>query len=272
MPILIAVIDFLVVLLLLRLLIRPNEAFFHPIYGIIYRITDVILTPSRYITRTPLQGVLLTVLVLVALRGALYVVGSTAPLTQGIGKSIIDLVRFLFQAYMVMWVISVSSGGRFGSTMVHIIARAFLPIDSALMRLGIPRRHFHVGAFFFLLILFTVLVVAIDALLVNAIVPSVRSVLIGFIIGLSLVVKLFPWPGFFCIVIIAGALLSWVSPDPSNPVVQAIYVISEPLLRPFRRLLPNLGGLDFSPIVALLAFNFIGGILLQVLVELSRRI
>ena len=272
MPILIAVIDFLVVLLLLRLLIRPNEAYFHPIYGIIYRITDVILTPSRYLTRTPLQGVLLTVLVLVVLRGALYVVGSMAPVTQGIGKSILDLFQFLFQAYMVMWVISVSSGGRFGSTMVHIVARAFLPIDSALMRLGIPRRHFLAGAFFFLLILFTVLVVAINALLIEAVVPSVQSVLLALIFGLSLVVKLFPWPGFFCIVIIAGALLSWVSPDPSNPVVQAIYAISEPLLRPFRRITPNLGGIDISPIIALFVFNFVGNILLQVLVELSRRI
>ncbi|MDB9822393.1 YggT family protein [Deltaproteobacteria bacterium] len=74
--------------------------------------------------------------------------------------------------------------------------------------------------------------------------------------GLILVLGLFP--GFFSVVIIIGVLLSWVSPDPYNPIVQTIYSISEPLLAPFRRFTPNLGGLDISPIFALLCFQFLG--------------
>jgi YggT family protein len=74
--------------------------------------------------------------------------------------------------------------------------------------------------------------------------------------GLMLIFGLFP--GFFSIVIIIGVLLSWVSPDPYNPVVQTILSISEPLLDPFRRFVPNLGGLDISPILALICFRVIG--------------
>ncbi len=66
------------------------------------------------------------------------------------------------------------------------------------------------------------------------------------------------FPGFFSIVIIIGALLSWVSPDPYNPIVQTIYSISEPLLEPFRRFVPYLGGLDISPILALICFQVLG--------------
>ena len=62
--------------------------------------------------------------------------------------------------------------------------------------------------------------------------------------------------GFLSLVIIIGALLSWVSPDPYNPVVQTIYGISEPLLEPFRKIIPNLGGLDISPIAALICFSY----------------
>ena len=93
---------------------------------------------------------------------------------------------------------------------------------------------------------------------------SALSLLYGIGEGLILVLALFPFPGFFSLIIIIGALLSWVSPDPSNPVVQIIYGISEPLLMPFRRLLPLLGGLDISPILALLCFQVFGVIGMQI--------
>ncbi|MDQ6965757.1 MAG: YggT family protein [Mariprofundaceae bacterium] len=59
------------------------------------------------------------------------------------------------------------------------------------------------------------------------------------------------------IVVIARAVLSWVSPDPYNPIVRIIIQISEPLLHPVRRRLPVLGGMDISPIVVILAAYFL---------------
>ncbi len=60
-------------------------------------------------------------------------------------------------------------------------------------------------------------------------------------------------------VIIVRALLSWVSPDPYNPIVRVLTSVTEPVLRPLRRLVPprRLGGLDLSPILALLALEFV---------------
>lgn len=54
--------------------------------------------------------------------------------------------------------------------------------------------------------------------------------------------------------VIIAALVSWVSPDPRNPIVRFLYVTTEPLFRPFRRLLPpsRTGGLDLSPLFVLL--------------------
>jgi YggT family protein len=54
------------------------------------------------------------------------------------------------------------------------------------------------------------------------------------------------------VIIIARVTVSWVKLSPSNPILIIIYGISEPMLRPIRRLLPNTGGLDFSPIVVII--------------------
>jgi YggT family protein len=64
-------------------------------------------------------------------------------------------------------------------------------------------------------------------------------------------------------VIIASALMSWVSPDPRNPIVQFLRQITEPVLAPARRLLPpwKTGGLDLSPIIVLIAIQIVEWIL-----------
>jgi YggT family protein len=57
------------------------------------------------------------------------------------------------------------------------------------------------------------------------------------------------------IVVIVAALISWVSPDPRNPIVRFLYAVTEPLFRPFRKLVPpsRTGGIDLSPIFVILA-------------------
>ena len=58
--------------------------------------------------------------------------------------------------------------------------------------------------------------------------------------------------------IIARAILSWVSPDPYNPIVQMLYKVTEPVLNPIRRLVPMWkAGLDLSPMIAILIIFFL---------------
>ncbi len=70
-------------------------------------------------------------------------------------------------------------------------------------------------------------------------------------------------------IIIAGAVLSWVSPDPSNPIVRFLRRLTEPVLRPIRRRLPTGMGLDFSPMVVLLAIYFLKWFLVGSLRDLA---
>ena len=71
------------------------------------------------------------------------------------------------------------------------------------------------------------------------------------------------------IVVIARAVLSWVSPDPYNPIVRMINQLSEPLLFPIRRRVPYLGGMDFSPIIVLMIIYFLQIFLVQSLQHLA---
>ena len=73
--------------------------------------------------------------------------------------------------------------------------------------------------------------------------------------------------------IIIRALISWVSPDPHNPIVQFLYNVTEPMLRPFRRLIPVYNiGIDLSPIFALIAIWFLKLFLIQTLFGIAMRI
>jgi YggT family protein len=60
-------------------------------------------------------------------------------------------------------------------------------------------------------------------------------------------------------IVIIAAVISWVNPDPRNPIVQFLYRSTEPILRPFRKLLPprRTGGIDFSPLLVILVILFI---------------
>jgi YggT family protein len=55
-------------------------------------------------------------------------------------------------------------------------------------------------------------------------------------------------------IVIIAALVSWVSPDPRNPIVRFLWAVTEPLFRPFRRLVPpsKTGNIDLSPLFVLL--------------------
>jgi YggT family protein len=56
--------------------------------------------------------------------------------------------------------------------------------------------------------------------------------------------------GVYNIILLIRVLVSWLPIDPYNPIVRVLYTLTEPLLEPIRSLLPRVGGLDLSPLVA----------------------
>jgi len=84
---------------------------------------------------------------------------------------------------------------------------------------------------------------------------------------LDIALTLYMW------IIIGRAVISWVNPDPYNPIVRFLNSVTEPVLYPIRRRLPiSLGGLDLSPILVILAIIFIKSFLVQSLMQLAVRL
>lgn len=265
-----AIIDFLIVILLVRLLIRPIELNFNQIYSLIYKITDPILKPAKAVVHKDFKAVLISVLALVVIRGLIYITMKPISVISGVGISFLDLLQLLFRFYMVVWFIAILTGDRAQTSVISLLQRAFLPLSKLASRLSLPKQSFSFFSFMILLLIYSALTFVLHFLITYGSIAPSFSFFHSMAEGLILIISLFP--GFFSMVIIVGALLSWVSPDPYNPVVQTIYGITEPLLAPFRKLIPNLGGLDVSPIVALLCFQIIGGLLQKMIADLMRLI
>jgi len=72
-------------------------------------------------------------------------------------------------------------------------------------------------------------------------------------------------------IVVARAVISWVNPDPHNPIVRFLHSVTDPLFYRIRRILPlYAGGIDFSPIVVFIAIIFLQRFLVQSLYDLAR--
>lgn len=91
----------------------------------------------------------------------------------------------------------------------------------------------------------------------------------NFLQALATILDTLLWLYFWLIIV--SAILSWVSPDPFNPIVRVIRSLTEPVFHKVRQWIPfaNIGGIDLSPIVILLGIEFLRIFLVQTLRQLS---
>ena len=67
----------------------------------------------------------------------------------------------------------------------------------------------------------------------------------------------------YSFIVFGAVIASWVQLPPDNPIANFLHSMTEPLLGPIRSVLPDLGGIDFSPFVLLFAIRMLRGILLS---------
>ncbi len=83
---------------------------------------------------------------------------------------------------------------------------------------------------------------------------------------LDTILTLYMW------IIIVSALISWVNPDPYNPIVRFLYSVTDPVLRPIRRRVGFAMGIDMSPMIVILLIMFIKHFLIASLFGVAARI
>ena len=81
---------------------------------------------------------------------------------------------------------------------------------------------------------------------------------------LHMVISIYIW------VVIIAALITWVRPDPFNPIVQTLYRLTEPVYALVRRYIPTaVGGIDLAPLIIIFGLQFIDLFLVKLLFQLS---
>ena len=93
------------------------------------------------------------------------------------------------------------------------------------------------------------------------------NIILGLTNVLDIILTTFKW------IVIIRALISWVNPDPYNPIVQFLVRVTEPVLKPVRKLMPpwKTGGIDFSPFVVILVIIFLDYALIDNMRALGHR-
>lgn len=95
----------------------------------------------------------------------------------------------------------------------------------------------------------------------------ISNLLIAVASILNILLTLYMW------VVIIAAIISWVNPDPYNPIVRLLRAVTEPAFRPIRKVIGyRLGFIDISPMIIILAILFIKYFLIQSLIELAYKL
>ncbi|TNC81863.1 MAG: YggT family protein [Oleiphilus sp.] len=174
---------------------------------------------------------------------------------QDIFSLIIDTVSSLYLMIILLRFILQYSRADFYNPISQFIAKATNPVLIPLRRIVPGWGGLDVAALVFAF-LFQALVLFLKALVAGFVFGDILALLaMSLVLILGMMLKIYFWS--LLIMIIA----SWIAPGSMHPALVLINQISEPLMRPFRKLLPPMGGLDLSPILVFLVLQVLSVVL-----------
>lgn len=181
------------------------------------------------------------------------------------GQLVVSAIFTLAMVVFLLRVMLQASGANFYNPICQLLHKATQPVIGPLRRVIPPLGRVELAG---VLVVWLIAVLKIYATvaLVGATLPFAAAA----VAALADVISMLLWIWFWTLLI--GVILSWVPVDNRNPAVPLIYQISEPLLAPIRRLVPPMGGLDLSAMLALLLVQVLRILIVQPLFDLAARL
>jgi len=170
-----------------------------------------------------------------------------------VGNAFAFLVETLLTLYLgalLLRVLLEAVGAEYYNPVSQVLIRVTEPLTGPLGRV-IPRLgRFNTAAVVVLIALQTVALIIIAAINGIALDP-----LLALVAGLFRLVRMLLM--LYLVLIIVEVILSWVGGGMRHPIIPLVYQLTRPVLEPIRRVLPTLGGLDLSPLVAIIGIQFL---------------
>ncbi len=251
-----------IVILLLYFVSTKQELIFNPLGKMLSRATGPLIKKigDRFVP--------LLIIIIVIITSLLYSISSTSEIFQAkLNTILINYIYFFMLFYIVAMILGSFGNRPIGGGVIALLFRLGLPWVK-MTRLFVPLNSgkIVIPAIIVVYVLTTCLVVVIDTIFKLLIYQNIGNILQEIISSLALgAYNIFSLLFYMSFIIAFRALISWVSPDPRNMVVQLVYIITEPVLEPLRKIIPPIGFIDFSAFIAIIGFYF-GGTILQQLV------
>ena len=163
------------------------------------------------------------------------------------------LVETLFSLYLAALLLRVlleAVGADYYNPISQVLLKITEPLVAPLARIAPRLGRFNTAAVILMLILQAVAVFLV--LTLNGFSMPIAELLV---VSVMRLVRLLLT--MYLVLILAEVILSWVGGGLRHPIMPLIYQLTRPVLEPIRRVLPSLGGLDLSPLVALIAIQFL---------------
>ncbi len=172
---------------------------------------------------------------------------------NSVGNAFAFLIETLFRLYLAVLLLRVlleAVGAEYYNPVSQALVKLTEPLVAPLAKL-VPRMgRLNSAALVLLLVIQTIAVWLVTAISGYPIDPLQAIITAVFrLIQLLLVMYL--------VLIIAEFVLSWVGGGMRHPIIPLIYQLTRPVLMPIRRVIPNIGGLDLSPLVAIIGIQFL---------------
>lgn len=237
-------INIYLIFLFIRIFMIESERY-DLIFDMIYKATDPVLTPFGATMRSGQFNLapLLPMAVLLLLKGLM---------RHSIAGSLLGFADTLFQLYVMILIIISGFREYYTNPIANFGQRMVNPVRAIVANFS--RQVGTVNLLAILLLLVAHIVITMVLTPFMAVSLPLKSTVIR---SLHLILSL---TNIFAIIIFINVLLSWVSPDPRNPIVQLLALISYPIVEPIRRVVPPFGMLDFSAVIAIIALQVVYGI------------
>lgn len=263
-------IKFYLVVIIFRNVMTRQELYFNPLGKLVAGMTDPIFEKMLKITKkTADRLTFVFVLIGIALNGLIITVFSGMGVLESFLYSASNMLTFLMVFYIVCVILGVFAGSSQMSYYAIFFNRlASFWVSSVRRIIPVKSNVIVIPAIIFVFVFFTV----VNGLLtyamqtVSPITSSYASIEAALLISvkdgfMSMIglLDIYIW------IIIIRSLMSWVSPDPRNPIVQLLHSVTDPVMEPFRKVIPPLGPVDISPMVLIFLLYFLKMMLVRMI-------
>ena len=162
----------------------------------------------------------------------------------------LQMVSILYLTIIILRFLLQLSQADFFNPISQFVSKATNPVLNPIRRVVPPTGPVDWASLIFA-VLFQSLMYAVILGIVGTMAPIGTLLVWGLLKVIGLVVTIY----FFAV--IAMIVISWIAPGSSHPGIQLIFQVTEPIMRPFRSILPPMGGLDLSPILLFIVLNMV---------------